>query len=247
MNETLMNPQSLGGEGLTDRDIDVLVSLYDGEVAALDAALADLFEELEGRGFLETAIVVVTSDHGEEFREHDGMLHGFTLYDESIRVPLIFGIPDDPGGRVIQRNVSLLDVAPTLLELLGRPRPGRFEGRSLVPWMRDESGDRGSEDVLAELLDESAINIRRHETALIREALKLTVDHKGVQEIYDLDQDPGERRANSRDLLEQASGLREALEARRSELAQRRNPEGEVRTLDPESLEALRALGYAVE
>jgi arylsulfatase A-like enzyme len=83
-------------------EVDVLRSLYDGEVAYLDAELRQLFAELRGRGFLDDAIVVVTSDHGEEFREHGRILHGFALYEESIRVPLILVAPGYRGGRVVE-------------------------------------------------------------------------------------------------------------------------------------------------
>jgi arylsulfatase A-like enzyme len=247
LNDKVIRHLSLPEGALSEEEIRELASLYDGEVAALDAALRHLFQALEQRGFLERAIVVVTSDHGEEFGEHDGLLHGFTLYEESIRVPLLFVLPGDPGGRVVQRNVSLLDVGPTLLELAGLTAPESFEGRSLVPWLHAEVEGRGSEGVLSELIDDSPVNIRRHESALIRDAWKVTLDHRGAVEVFDLDRDPGETRSSAGEFPERTAQLRATLEEQRAELATRGNRHSLVRRLEPELLEALRALGYAVE
>ena len=80
---------------------------------------------LRRRGLLDHAIVVVTADHGEEFREHGALQHGTTLFEESVRVPLIMIGPGLPAGRVVADEVSLVDVAPTMLELRRRCRPSR--------------------------------------------------------------------------------------------------------------------------
>ena len=106
-------------------------------MAAVDAEIRTLFDELEQLGFLDNALIVITADHGEEFGEHGRMGHGFTLFNGVMRIPLIIVAPGFPAGRVVEENVSLVDVAPTLLELLGLPAPPTFEGRSLVPLMRN--------------------------------------------------------------------------------------------------------------
>src|SRR5206468_277619 len=103
----------------------------DAEVASLDESLKALFAALERRGFLSHAVVVLTSDHGEEFADHGSFGHGGTLYNELIRVPLIVVLPGQTTGRRIGDVVSLVDVAPTILDLTGTPRPADFEGRSL--------------------------------------------------------------------------------------------------------------------
>ena len=79
---------------------------------------------------MENAIVVITADHGEEFWEHGALTHGTNLYNENVRIPLILLTPGHAGGQRIEDNVSLIDVAPTLLDLAGLPRQPRFEGRT---------------------------------------------------------------------------------------------------------------------
>ena len=174
------------------RGVALLAALYDGEVAALDAALAGLFDALRRRRFLDDALVVVTSDHGEEFREHDDLLHGLTLFEESIRVPLIVLASGVAAGTVVQPPVSLVDVAPTLLDLLGLPAEPGFEGRSRAPLLRGAVTSE-ADDIVAELIDESARRERRHRAALIRETQKLVVDQAGRSHAYDLARDPAER------------------------------------------------------
>src|SRR4029453_208235 len=80
-----------------------------------------------------------TGDHGEEFWEHEGIGHGRTLYDESVRVPLIMIAPGYRGGQRVEAAVSLLDVAPTLLDLLEPPPAPSFEGGSLLPLLESSS------------------------------------------------------------------------------------------------------------
>src|SRR4029079_11997096 len=77
-------------------------------------------------------VIVLAADHGEEFDEHGGRYHGSTLYDEQLRVPLIISIPGIP-SHVVDGPVELLDVAPTLLNLLDIPVPVRMRGTDLGP------------------------------------------------------------------------------------------------------------------
>ncbi|MBD3277308.1 MAG: sulfatase-like hydrolase/transferase [Candidatus Aegiribacteria sp.] len=91
-----------------------MIDLYDGEIAFLDSELRSLFNELENRGLLENTIVVVIADHGEEFRDHGGLLHGFTLFGELTHVPLIMAGPGIPEGEVDSTVAAQIDVLPTI-------------------------------------------------------------------------------------------------------------------------------------
>jgi arylsulfatase A-like enzyme len=124
--------------GLDERDIRHLVALYDGEIAYADSQVRRLVTWLRERGRLDDTLLVLTSDHGEEFLEHGGLQHGYTLYSEVIRVPLIFRYPPRiPEGTVIEdRIVQSLDLAPTVLDLAGIERPAGMQGQSLVPLIR---------------------------------------------------------------------------------------------------------------
>jgi arylsulfatase A-like enzyme len=113
-----------------------LEGAYDEEVTYLDGQLGQLFEILKRRGLDRTTMIVVFSDHGESFGLHreNGIAlyrHGRTLNDELLRVPLIVAAPG-MSSRVIARPVMMLDVAPTVLDVLGVPIPSSFSGRSLA-------------------------------------------------------------------------------------------------------------------
>ena len=104
---------------LTAEETAELFALYDAEVAAMDEELGRLFDALAQRKIFERALVIVTADHGEEFLEHGMFGHGYNLFNTTVHVPLIIAGPGIPAGGVVNENVSLLDVAPTVLELTG--------------------------------------------------------------------------------------------------------------------------------
>jgi arylsulfatase A-like enzyme len=121
-------------QDLEEDDWKQIVALYDGEIAFTDSAVGMLLEGLEDRGILENTLIVFLSDHGEEFFEHGGFEHGHTLYDELIQVPLVFSLPGVlPQNVSIERQVRLLDVTPTILDMLDIPLEPHFEGVSLKP------------------------------------------------------------------------------------------------------------------
>jgi arylsulfatase A-like enzyme len=107
---------------------------YVAEVAFTDAALRPLFGALERLGIRDRTIVLVTSDHGEAFGEHGSISHGTSLFEEEVRVPMIWQAPGliEPGRRV-RGLAGLVDVTPTVLDLLGLPIPSWMQGRSLAP------------------------------------------------------------------------------------------------------------------
>jgi arylsulfatase A-like enzyme len=239
---------------LSAADVRLLASLYDGEVAYLDHELARLFAALDRRGLLRDAIVVVTADHGEEFNEHELMGHGFGLYNQELRVPLIIAGRGVPAGRVVDDDVSLVDVAPTILALAGLPRDARFEGRSLVPAF---SADAPSRDVIAELAPTNpSFDVRHHSAAIVRGTQKLMVLAPnwgavlGSVALYDLASDPGEVHAvlplslPDSPLRTRGQALWDALLREEDRVAHHNVTQPEEQPLDPEQRERLRALGY---
>jgi len=110
---------------------------YDGEIAYADSALGTLFDYLRQRGLYDRALITMMSDHGESLGAHGESMHGIFLYDETIRVPLLFKLPGGLlAGRRVAARVRLADVAPTLLSMLSLPLPPTFQGESLVPLMK---------------------------------------------------------------------------------------------------------------
>ena len=228
---------------LSDEQVALLAALYDAEVATLDAELRTLFAALNKNGFLEHSIVAVAADHGEEFREHGMLLHGVTLFEAGVRVPLLLLGPGLEAGRRLSQPVSLLDVAPTLLDLLGARVQERFEGHSLLPQLRGSQGAAGSGDILFELAPKFDVqDIRSHSRGLVRGARKLLVDPQGRPRVFDLAHDPGELAASGS--ADEVRELVAALERARDELASRAGAPVPAASLDARTRENLRALGY---
>ena len=104
--------------------------LYDSEIARVDDHIRQIWEEL---GFDDDVLLIMTSDHGEEIVDHGNLGHSHSLYEELVRVPLLLRWPKGlQAGRRIEAPVSVVDVFPTLVELLGLPMPAGLQGRSLV-------------------------------------------------------------------------------------------------------------------
>lgn len=175
---------------------------YRGEVAFTDQWIGRLLGGLQKRGLADNTIIVVVADHGEEFRDHGGLRHGHTLYDELIRVPFVVVVPGEAGvygGRVEPRRLataaSSVDLLPTLLELCDVGLIGDdVAGRSLVPALL---GEPGAVDATVPVLAEVALRAGRAADAVVFDGYKLIVhrdgDRAGAAELYHLDADPGEQ------------------------------------------------------
>jgi arylsulfatase A-like enzyme len=245
---------SMRWHNLTRDDVAFLASLYDAAVATIDAELRQLFGELERRGFLKNAVVVITADHGEEFWEHGALTHGTNLYNENVRIPLIVVAPGYAGGQRIDDNVSLIDVAPTLLDLAGLRREPRFEGRTLVPWLRPRSISARAQalwhrappatPIVLQLESTGyGMDVREHSAGLVQRSTKLLLRPGGAPEVYDLERDPAEKTADPA-LEAQSSALTQTLESVRADLRDRAGTVVQTVPLDAATREKLRALGY---
>lgn len=129
-----------------------LVALYDMDIKNIDKALGDFFYELKKKGSLDNTLVIVTSDHGREFWEHNNFSHN-TLYAENSHVPLILIWPGRvPEGLVIDSQVRLIDLMPTIIDFAGVSMPGQVQGASLRPLIsgKNESGLFAAGDVMCE-------------------------------------------------------------------------------------------------
>jgi len=124
-----------------ERDLQHIVALYKGEIAWADEQLGRLIEALRAAGRLERTLIVVTSDHGEEFFEHGHRGHKLTVFDEVLRVPLLIVPPVDLRGSApakIGAQVELSDVLPTVLDYAGIEAPTTVYGRSLRPGLEGD-------------------------------------------------------------------------------------------------------------
>ena len=137
-------------DGRNPREVAHLRALYAGDVRYADDAVRSVRNALQKAGVWERSIIVVLSDHGEEFLEHGAFEHPGDLYDELVHVPLLMRLPGG-AARSIPGTVQLLDVMPTILQLLGLPVPEYLQGTSLLPLLHGERLPRWafSETVLA--------------------------------------------------------------------------------------------------
>ena len=161
---------------------------YDSELRFVDAEITRLVTELRQRRLLEKSLLIVHADHGEEFRDHGGEFHATTLYDEVASVPFLLRLPNaESGGRVITPPVSLVDLTPTIVDLLGIRTTATFAGRSLWPLI--EHGEHSNRPVISE-----CVRFGRRKRALIAEDHKIIVDYTvGTVEIFTHSSDPREQ------------------------------------------------------
>lgn len=232
------------GFGPGDPRFEDLVARYDAEIADTDAAIGDLFASLRALGLAERTLVVITADHGEEFLEHDFVEHAWTLYQESLRIPLVFWAPGRLRAGRSDALVSTVDLLPTLVALLGIPGgPQETDGRVLF----DARGRMGPEPAEANAFAELLIRERNVQRAVTRGEWKYIATYRWIppeeraaaaaveqelrerghgsepalwgavvrEELYRLSDDAGERRDLAARHPEKLVEMRDALSAYR--------------------------------
>ncbi len=191
---------------------DAPIDRYDGEIKRVDQEVGRLLAALDARGFTDSTVVVLTSDHGEEFGEHGRQYHGQQLYEESIRVPLIVAGPHlEP--RRIPEPVSLADVAPTIANLLGLTPAAGGGGISLVGRMTGGPPDPQRLVFVDRIQHDDRAQARQ--LAVIDGRWKLIYRAgKKSAKLYDLATDPGEQRPLTDKTDPRFQRLREAAQDR---------------------------------
>lgn len=219
------------------------VRLYEEAIAYTDAQIGRLMAFLEESGLAENTVVVLVSDHGEEFmeRRHWGHVE-LNLYDEILKVPLIMRLPGVPGNQVIGQQVSTMDIMPTLLELAGCRIPDEVLGTSLVPLWTGRPEDYDVEVVIGERWRDTS-----HMIAVRTETYKYIWDDAKPDQplLFDLRRDPGEQHniaAEHPDVVQQLHQHVTAQQERMHRTAPAEKTQEPV--LDEEIVARLRGLGY---
>jgi arylsulfatase A-like enzyme len=226
--------------------------LYKIEVARMDRRFGQLLEILEQSGQQENTLLVFLSSNGEEFFEHDTVMNGDSLYQELIHVPFILSWPKRWGSKKsISQSVELIDLFPTLLELIGENKPMVAQGTSLVPLLDGLTLDKDAWSARINLgnfykpLDDKQGS---YNVALIRWPHKIIYSQSpDTVEIFDLSQDPGEKD----DLAEKNNELKEKLKGDLLEWIQIQNSlritlnvKKDRMVLNKSLREKLKSLGY---
>jgi arylsulfatase A-like enzyme len=240
---------------LTEAERRFVTDLYDGDVAHADRVIGGLLATLRDEGLLDGAILVILSDHGEDLWDHSEIRspgHGHSLYEELVRIPLVVRAPGlVPAGARIATPVSLLDIAPTLLEMAGLASDPRHAGRSLAATWRT-GAEPESRIVQAESVEygPDRFAVRLGELKVILTP-RPDAAHHGVRlkveplEIFDLGDDPGELENLSGQRGEEAADLVARARdraARKMVFAGIEGPGDEK--MSDELRQQLRALGY---
>jgi len=220
-----------------DRDfLPYAQAAYDSCIRLADRAVATLFEALE---IGKEDLVLVTADHGEEFREHGRFGHGHALFEELLQVPLLVRLPGGRhAGETVSSRVSLMDLFPTILEIAGIAPRSNIQGKSLLPLIQDKGAarDRVIHASTVTDVEVDSVTIDRWKY----------IESQGRPEaamLFDLESTEGEQRNVIADYPNEAEVLRRAL-AHLRQNSRRRAPSLQNVPLSPERLEALRSLGY---
>lgn len=196
---------------LSPTDLKKLIELYDREIRYVDSEIGYFLNKLRKIGFSQdNTYIILTADHGEQLREHGKIGHGY-LYDEIIRVPLVICGPDIKKNIVIENQVSLLDLGPTICDLVNMKKPKTFLGTSLYAVIRGEvSGKFRMKEVYSKyVISETISAVGRKFFSLRTKEWKYIFTfskhyEKWRRELYNLRWDPKEQRNLIKDMEKQA-------------------------------------------
>ncbi|MCB9629200.1 MAG: sulfatase-like hydrolase/transferase [Sandaracinaceae bacterium] len=250
-NADLLGRVKLGRVTLGAPDRAHLEALYDGEITYHDVHFQAIMDGLERRHLADDTLVIVTSDHGEEFWDHGSVGHGHSVYEELLHVPMFVrhpGLPADRGDvREVGEDVGLVDVLPTIFDALGLPVPEGVSGRSFLPALLGHGSSAPAATVSGFMENWRTVTVGD---------LKLILRANGTYRLFDLRSDPREETdlAEQRPLavryLRGLLGLRLADAESVTVGTSRRRPSAHrpaTTTIDPETRAQLRALGYLVD
>ncbi|MEM9292801.1 MAG: sulfatase-like hydrolase/transferase [Acidobacteriota bacterium] len=245
-------PEDLRPANAEEEGAAAVRALYDAEVQAVDRALGELFAVYGGRD--QSRLTVFTADHGESLGEHGEATHGFFIYDATILVPLVFHWPGNLPAARRQGSPRLVDIAPTLLDLLDLRALRDTEGISLTPFLGPRRSAEEAEAEAAEVA-EIAIPAALVEsyrawfaygwaplTGLREERWKLIRAPR--PELFELEADPGELENLVNDQRREARRLADQLREREQAATASGTGSQEPSAADEETLAKLRSLGY---
>jgi arylsulfatase A-like enzyme len=222
-----------GEEPMPAETFQAVVDQYDGEIAFTDVQVGRVLDTLESLGVADDTMVVITADHGEEFREHGRWGHGVTLYEEVVHVPLIVRYPGSTEGRRVTDTVRTLDVAPTALAVAGLPVPSSMRGSDLRR--------------LSERADRSAVSVcpRTAQLSVQTDGWKLITAERGhgSPSLYNLAADAAEKNDLAANEASRVNAMLALLVDRIGPRARDLVPE-HVGGVDDDQRQQLQALGY---
>ena len=218
---------------------------YDGEIAFADTQVGRVLAFLKQKNLYDNTFIIVAGDHGEGLGEHGEKTHGFFIYNPTLHVPLILKLPAGEAVRnkVVSHTVSLIDLLPTVLQVVGLPVPGAVQGKSLLPLMLGQPS-ASSEGLYAETyLPRIHFNWSELRSVLVGSYHFIDAPKP---ELYDLSKDPRELQ----NLFSRQSDVANRLRSQLVQLVKKYSPasgrgDSQSASLDPMLMERLKSLGYA--
>jgi arylsulfatase A-like enzyme len=248
-----LTKSSLGQLTLAASDSEYMRSVYLAEVAYVDDMLRDFFNQVTAEQLLDDPLVVLVSDHGEAFFEHKMWTHGKMLYEEVLRVPVLFRFPQKQyAGHRMDGRVTLIDVPPSLFGILGWEIPSNWQGISLLEHMANPTVPVPPRRIYSEWANASRslfALIQRNQKFIksVKDDIEVEKVVRSSQvEAYDLEKDPGETTNLASSTLSQAT---QELDQTGKELGQmhellQADGKFEEADLDPATIRSLQAIGY---
>ena len=225
-----------------------IVAKYDGEIRFVDDEVGKLLNEVESLGLDSNTLIIITSDHGEGLGQHGWMEHGMFLYDEQTRIPLIMRFPDlIPENRTINTVIESIDIAPSILDMLGLAQEKGFSGKSFLPTIQGKEPS-SLQTAFIERRQYKAgkyrnVKVRGNKFAVRDKYLKyIWAPEEGTNELYKLDKDIKELYNVAQESPHIADKLEQMVKLWRNE---QETPESLVeQSIDQKNLNKLQSLGY---
>jgi len=216
-------------------------NLYAGEIAYTDYCIGSVIRHLKKLGLYESTLIVVTGDHGEMLGEHGELDHMYFIYQSAIRVPLIFKLPRGHEAETIDSPVGIIDIVPTICSIMNIKTPQHVQGRNLTAYVKD---NQAPDAKARQLYCESLVPTKYGASSL----LGIVTDRwKYIQttrpELYDLIEDPEERRNIIKNQPHQARVMRDRLKRLLDESSRAGGPNSRS-ALDEKGRRRLESLGY---
>jgi len=244
-----------------DGFIEDVKALYDAEIVSFDHYFGEFITFLKDSNLYQNSMIILLSDHGEEFFEHKRWAHGSDLYNEQIRIPLIIKFPEQKyQGKSIEENISLQDVLPTIMDYYGIKYPKNIRGRSLVPLIK--SGKTLKRPIVSSIYRFKPFELLPGKIAVIQDNYKIIFNKRYTQEtfkyftypppkimhtleLYDLAMDPGEKvNLFQKNNIPQKDKLFEYIKRIMEEMDTAQRKAEREEKISEDMLERLRTLGY---
>jgi len=227
---------------MSEKERQHYISQYDGAIAYMDAEIGKLIAGLKQRGLFDNTLLIIVSDHGEAFGEHNLIGHGLSVNKDQVDVPLIVKYPRSDQGQRVEERVGHTDILPTVMEVAGIAPPQFIQGFGLRGGAGNANRKLISESFPGSGLISLNQKFNRIERAIYSGNFKYVDSTSGKHELYDVSADPGESRNLCSANGSQCSGMQHDLEE-----WEKATPKtvSHGKPLDAQTLERLRSLGYA--